>query len=196
VLASGAGTNLQAILDDPVAGPCIALVVSDRPGAAALERARGRGVRAEFLDPADHPDRSAYGRALLEVLRGEEIEYVVLAGFMRILAPEVVRAFQGRMLNIHPSLLPAFPGLHPVREALSWGSRVTGVTVHLVDEEVDHGPIVLQEAVQIVPGDDQRALHARIQRVEHRLYPRAVRLLVEGRLKVDGRIVHLLGDEP
>ncbi len=195
VLASGAGTNLLALLDDPVVGRSIALVVSDRPGAAALERARARGVRAEFLDPAQHPDRTGYGRALLELLDREGVEHVVMAGFMRILAPEVVRAFEGRMLNIHPSLLPAFPGAHAVGEALSWGAKVSGVTVHLVDEEVDHGPIVLQEPVPISPGDDEAALHARIQEVEHRLYPRAVRLLVEGRLKVEGRIVHVLGEE-
>ena len=196
VLASGAGTNLQAMLDDPTVGPWIALAVSDRPGSEALERARQRGVRAEFIDPAAHADRTAFGRALREVLDREAIEYVVLAGFMRILAPEVVRAFEGRILNIHPSLLPAFPGANAVREALAWGARVSGVTVHLVDEEVDHGPIVLQEAVPVEPGDDEASLHARIQQVEHRLYPKAVRMLVEGRLKVEGRIVHVLDDGP
>ncbi len=195
VLASGAGTNLQALLDDRVVGPWIALVVSDRSGAAALERARSRGVRAEFLDPAAHPGRTEFGAALLALLERESIEFVVLAGFMRILAPEVVRAFEGRILNIHPSLLPAFPGAHAVREALAWGARVSGVTVHLVDEEVDHGPIVLQEPVAMEPGDDEANLHARIQEVEHRLYPRAVRLLVEGRLKLEGHVVHVLGDE-
>jgi phosphoribosylglycinamide formyltransferase 1 len=193
VLVSGAGTNLQALLDDPEVRPWIALVVSDRPGAAALERARSHGVRAEFLDPS-RDDRSAYGWTLLALLNREGIEFVVLAGFMRILAPEVVRAFEGRIVNIHPSLLPAFPGAHAVREALAWGARVSGVTVHLVDEEVDHGPIVLQEPVPVEPDDDEASLHARIQKVEHRLYPRAVRLLVEGRLKVEGRVVHVLGD--
>jgi phosphoribosylglycinamide formyltransferase-1 len=194
VLASGAGTNLQAMLEDPTVGPWIALAVADRPGSEALERARRRGVRAEFVDPDVHPDRTAYGRVLLEVLDREAIEYVVLAGFIRILAPEVVRAFEGRMLNIHPSLLPAFPGAHAVREALAWGARVSGVTVHLVDEEVDHGPIVFQEAVPVEPGEDEAGLHARIQLVEHRVYPKAVRMLVEGRLKVEGRIVHVLDD--
>jgi phosphoribosylglycinamide formyltransferase-1 len=192
VLVSGAGTNLQALLDDPVVGALITLVVSDRAEAFALERARRRGVRAEFLDPGVHQGRERYGAALLELLEHERIEFVALAGFMRILAVDVVRAFDGRILNVHPSLLPAFPGAHPVREALAWGARVSGVTVHLVDEQVDHVPIVLQEAVAVEPGDDEAALHARIQEVEHRLYPRAVRMLVEGRLKVEGRIVHVL----
>jgi phosphoribosylglycinamide formyltransferase-1 len=192
VLASGAGTNLQALLDDPVVRPWIVLVVSDRADAGALDRARSRGVRAEFLDPDSHPDRAAFGRALLALLEREGIEAVALAGFMRILSPGVVRAFEGRILNVHPSLLPAFPGAHAVGEVLAWGARVSGVTVHLVDEEVDHGPIVLQEAVPVLPGDDEGTLHTRIQEVEHRLYPRAVRLLVEGRLKVEGRIVHVL----
>ena len=197
VLASGSGTNLQALLDDPVVRPWIALVVSDRSGARALDRARAAGVEAVFLDPAAAPDRRAYGRELLASLRDRDIEHVVLAGFMRILASEVVAAFDGRMLNVHPSLLPAFPGAHPVSDALAWGAKVSGVTVHLVDEEVDHGPIVLQEAVPVLPDDDELALHARIQEAEHRVYPRAVRWLVEGRLKVEGRRVHVLGeDEP
>lgn len=110
---------------------------------------------------------------------------------MRILTPPIVRAYEGRMLNVHPSLLPAFPGAHAVRDALAWGAKVTGATVHLVDEEVDHGPIVLQEPVPIHDGDDEAALHARIQEVEHRLYPQAVRLLLEERLVIDGRRVHI-----
>ena len=172
----------------------MSLVVSDREGAFALERARSRGARATVVDPAPHRDRDSYGRALLEVLGGESIEFVALAGFMRILSPIVVRAYEGRMLNIHPSLLPAYPGAHAVRDALSWGAKVSGVTVHLVDEEVDHGPIVLQQAVPVLPDDDEESLHARIQELEHRLYPLAVRMLVEGRLKVEGRRVHLLGE--
>ena len=119
---------------------------------------------------------------------------MALAGFMRILSPMVVRAYEGRMLNIHPSLLPSFPGAHAVRDALSWGAKVSGVTVHLVDEEVDHGPIVLQQAVPVLPDDDEESLHARIQQIEHRVYPLAVRMLAEGRLKVEGRRVHLLGE--
>jgi phosphoribosylglycinamide formyltransferase 1 len=192
VLASGAGTNLQTLLDDPAVGPMVALVLSDRREAGALERARHDGVVTVFLDPALHPGREAYGGALLAVLEAHDVDLVALAGFMRILSVPAVRAYEGRILNVHPSLLPAFPGAGAVRDALAWGAKVTGVTVHLVDEEVDHGPIVLQEAVPVLPDDDEGSLHARIQEVEHRLYPLAVRLLAEGRLKVEGRTVHVL----
>lgn len=192
VLASGEGTNLQALLDDPEVGARVALVVSDRPGARALERARRAGVRAELLDPAAFPDREAHERALLELLAREGITHVALAGYMRVLGPTVVDAYRGRMLNIHPSLLPSFPGAHAVRDALAWGVKVTGVTVHLVDEEVDHGPIVLQEAVPVLEGDDEASLLARLHEVEHRLYPAAVRALLEGRLEVRGRWVRIL----
>ncbi len=192
VLASGTGTNLQAILDDPIVGSWVKLVVSDRREAPALERARARQVMAAALEPSDYQSRPDWDRALVELLEQERIEYVANAGFMRILGPATVRAFRDRWLNVHPSLLPAFPGAHAPRDALEWGAKVTGATVHLVDEEVDHGPIVLQEVVPILPGDDERSLQARIQEVEHRLYPRAIRLLAEGRLKVEGRIVHVL----
>lgn len=192
VLASGSGTNLQALMDDPVTGPWVALVLSDREEARALERARARGVEAVFLDPKAYPGRAAYDHALREALEERDIEFVALAGFMRILGPEPVRAYAGRMLNVHPALLPAFPGGHAVADALAWGAKVTGVTVHLVDEEVDHGPIVAQEAVAIRPDDGWDSLEARIHEVEHRLYPAALRALVEGRLKVEGRVVHVL----
>ena len=194
VLASGEGTNLQALLDEPVVGPRVALVVSDRPDARALERARERGVEALFLDPRRHPHRPAYDRALVEALRAASIDVVALAGFMRIVGPEVVRAFAGKILNVHPALLPAFPGTSAVADALDWGVKVTGVTVHLVDEEVDHGPVVAQEAIAVLPDDDRDALEARVHEVEHRLFPAAVRALVEGRLKLDGRRVHVLED--
>ncbi|HYH27893.1 MAG TPA: phosphoribosylglycinamide formyltransferase [Actinomycetota bacterium] len=190
VLASGSGTNLQALLDDEVVGPAIRLVVSDRGDAKALRRAEDRGVEAVHIDPKRFASREEFDRALLEKLSAAA-EAVCLAGFMRILSPLMVRAFEGRMLNIHPSLLPSFPGAHAVRDALEWGAKVTGVTVHLVDEKVDHGPIVLQEAVPVLEDDDERSLHARIQLVEHRLYPRAVRALIGGRLRVDGRTVFL-----
>jgi phosphoribosylglycinamide formyltransferase-1 len=193
VLASGTGTNLQALLDHPTVGPNIVLVISDREDAEALKRAADRGVMGVFLDPGDHPGREAYDSALLEALRSEGITVVCLAGFMRILTPPLVRAYWGRMLNVHPSLLPAFPGAHAPRDALAWGAKVTGATVHLVDEEVDHGPVVLQEGVPVLPDDDESTLHARIQEVEHRIYPEAVSLLMQGRLRVDGRRVTVEG---
>jgi phosphoribosylglycinamide formyltransferase-1 len=189
VLASGAGSNLQALLDDPVVGPRVVVVVSDRPDAGALARAAGRGVDTVLLDPAAYGSRDEHEAALVGLLGDRRVEAICLAGYMRILGPRVVRAFWGALLNVHPSLLPAFPGAHAVRDALAWGAKVTGVTVHLVDEEVDHGPIVAQEAVPILDGDDEETLHARIQEVEHRIYPAAVRALLEGRIRVDGRRV-------
>jgi phosphoribosylglycinamide formyltransferase-1 len=193
VLASGSGTNLQALLDDPAVGRAVALVVSDRAEAKALDRARSSGIRAIHLDPKRHPSPGDHDAALLSLLRDEAIDVVCLAGYMRILGPELVRAFWGRMLNIHPSLLPAFPGANAVRDALAWGVKVTGCTVHLVDEEVDHGPIVAQEPVLVLEDDDEETLHARIQEVEHRLYPAAVRALLEGRVRLDGRRVASTG---
>jgi phosphoribosylglycinamide formyltransferase-1 len=195
VLASGAGTNLQALLDDPHVGPCIALVVSDKPRAAALDRARIRGVKAVVLQPSHYESREEFDRALTGLLEEEAIEFILLAGYMRILGASTVQAFRDRILNVHPSLLPAFPGSQPVRDALTWSVKVTGATVHVVDEDVDHGPIVLQEPVLVLPEDDERSLHQRIQAVEHRLFPQAARLLAEGRLKVEGRLVHILGEE-
>jgi phosphoribosylglycinamide formyltransferase-1 len=195
VLASGAGTNLQALLDDPHVGPSIALVVSDKPGAGALDRARIRGVKAVVLEPTHYESREGFDRALTGLLEEEAIEFILLAGYMRILGASTVQAFRDRILNVHPSLLPAFPGSHPVRDALAWSVKVTGATVHIVDEDVDHGPVVLQEPVLVLPDDDERSLHQRIQAVEHRLFPQAARLLGEGRLKVEGRLVHILGQE-
>jgi len=192
VLASGSGTNLQALLEDPFVGPRVALVASDKPGAYALERAASRGVQTVVVEPKDFDSRPGHDAALLQALQAASTDHVLLAGYMRILTAGFVRHFEHRMLNIHPSLLPAFPGAHPVRDALAWGAKVTGVTVHLVDTNVDHGPIVVQEPVLILPDDDEESLHRRIQELEHRMYPRAARLLVEGRLKVEGRRVHVL----
>jgi phosphoribosylglycinamide formyltransferase-1 len=186
VLASGEGTNLHALLDDPVTGPWIVLVVSDRSGAAALRRAEQVGVRAVFVDPAACPTRTEYDRKLLQLLEAAAIEYVALAGFMRVLGPEMVRAFEGRMLNIHPSLLPEFPGATAVADALAAGVDRTGVTVHFVDEGIDTGPVVAQEEVPVLPGDDADSLAGRIHAVEHRMYPAVLRALVEGRVRMDG----------
>ena len=191
VFCSGEGTNLQAILDAAHTGRLrarVTLVVSDRPGANALRRAVRAGVEARYVDPAQHPTRAAYDRALIRLCEARGIRLVCLAGFMRILSPVFVRRYRHRILNIHPALLPAFPGAHAVRDALAWGATVTGVTVHLVDEQVDHGPIVLQEAVPVAPGDTEATLLARVHRIEHRLYPRAIQLALDGRVRVRGRI--------
>lgn len=187
VLASGRGTNLQALLGHPTVGPRIAVVISDRAGSGALDRARLAGVEAVHLDPGSHPDRESHDLALAKLLRDRDIGLVCLAGYMRILTPGFVRAFWARIVNVHPSLLPAFAGARAIREALAWGVKVTGVTIHLVDEEVDHGPILAQEAVPIHDDDDEDSLRARIQRVEHHLYPETVEALLEGRIRLQGR---------
>lgn len=189
VLASGEGTNLQAILDDPVLRPRVAMVVSDRPAAGALRRAERAGVRAEFLDPAARPERTAFDRALLNLLAVERIDVLALAGFMRILGTDVVAAFPGRILNVHPALLPSFPGATAVADALAWGAKVTGVTVHVVDEQVDHGPIVFQEAIPVLDDDDWDSLEARVHGVEHRLLPAALKAMLERRIRIEGRRV-------
>lgn len=192
VLCSGQGTNLQALLNVSRAGrlgASVALVISDRPGAYALTRARRAGVETALIERGAHPDKASFERAMIAQIDARGIRFVCLAGFMRLLSPVFVRHYPRRILNIHPALLPAFPGAHAVRDALAWGAKVTGVTVHLVDEEVDHGPIVLQEAVRIMPGDTEAKLLARVHRVEHRLYPQAVRLVLAGRMQVSGRTV-------
>ncbi|MBI4341495.1 MAG: phosphoribosylglycinamide formyltransferase, partial [Candidatus Omnitrophica bacterium] len=167
----------------------VAVVVSDRAGAQALTRARRAGVEARFLDPEAFATKAAYERALIALLEQRGVRWVCLAGFMRILSPGFVRRYPRRILNIHPALLPAFPGAHAVRDALAWGVKVTGVTVHLVDEQVDHGPILLQEAVRVFPGDTEAALLARVHRLEHRLYPRAIQLVLAGRTRVQRRTI-------
>lgn len=189
VLLSGSGTNLQAILDGADATYEVVVAVSDRADAFGLERARKAGVAAVHVDPKSYDGREAFNEAIAAVLNEHDVELVCLAGFMRILAPVFIKAFDGRIINIHPALLPAFPGAHAVRDALEWGAQVTGCTVHFADEEVDHGPILLQEAVPIRPGDDEETLHTRIKEVEHRLYPEAIRLLASGHVRIDGRRV-------
>lgn len=188
VLVSGGGTNLQALLDADLGGDVV-LVVTDTPGAGALDRAAVAGVSTAVVRLADHPDRTAWDAALADTVGAARPDLVVLAGFMRILGPAFVGRF--RILNVHPSLLPAFAGAHAVDEALAWGAKVTGCTVHLVDEEVDHGPIVAQEAVAVRPDDTAATLHERIKAVEHRLLVRCVTLACHGRLAVRGRTVEI-----
>ena len=192
VLASGRGSNLQAILEAcarPGFPARVAVVVGDRERAEALARARGHGVPAVWLNPKDFGDRVLYDEALRRLLDEHRVGLVCLAGFMRILTPGLVRAYAGRILNIHPSLLPAFPGLAAQRQALEYGVRVAGATVHFVDEGVDTGPIVLQAAVPVHADDTEESLSARILVEEHRLYPEAIRLFAEGRLRLAGRTV-------
>ena len=199
VLLSGSGTNLQALIDAIAADRLharIAVVISNVADAGGVERARRHGVTVVALPHGDAPSREAYDARLVEVLRAHGVELVVLAGFMRLVTPVLLAAYPLRVVNVHPALLPAFPGLHAERQALAHGARITGVTVHFVDEETDHGPILVQAAVPILPDDTEERLHARIQRQEHRLYPFAIQLLAEGRVRVEGRRVVIDGAAP
>jgi phosphoribosylglycinamide formyltransferase-1 len=198
VLASGRGSNLQAIIDAVETGTLqaqIALVISNKRDARALERARQHGIADVFLDPklyADQPDgREAYDRTILDALRKHEVELVLLAGYMKIVTPVLIQAYPNRIMNIHPSLLPAFPGLDVQRKALEWGVKIAGCTVHFVTEGVDEGPIIIQAAVPVFNDDTAESLSARILAEEHKVYPRAVQLYAEGRLQVDGRRVRI-----
>jgi len=192
VLISGGGTNLQALLDDPQIRPSIALVISDRPDVRGLDRATDADVPWLVIEPDG--DRASLSRRMADALAAEGIDVVVSAGYLRVLDDQVVAAFRDRWLNVHPALLPAFPGMHGVRDALAHGAKVTGVTVHLVDEGIDTGPIVLQEAVAIRDDDDWDSLEPRIHEVEHRLLPRALGALLAGRIVRDGRHVTIAGE--
>ena len=186
VLCSGRGSNLASIIDAVERGDIraeIAVVLADKADAYALTRAREHGIPAE---------REDFERALLEQLHAHGVTLVALAGFMRILSPLFVRAYAGRILNIHPALLPSFPGAHAHRDALAYGVKVSGCTVHFVDEGTDSGPIILQAAVPVAEGDTEDSLAARVLKEEHRIFPAAIRLYVDGRLRTDGRQVHIL----
>ena len=198
VLVSGRGSNLQALLDAcaaPEFPARVVVVISDREHAPALQRARAAGIEAVWINPKNFATRESFDLTLVRELEKRQVGLVCNAGFMRILSPVYVQAFAGRALNIHPSLLPAFPGLHAQRQALEHGAKVAGCTVHFVDEAVDAGPIVLQAAVPVEPDDTEETLSARILKEEHRIYPNAVRLFAEGRLQIVGRRV-IVNDAP
>jgi phosphoribosylglycinamide formyltransferase-1 len=194
VLASGRGSNFDALAGAVEAGrvpALIAALVTDRATAGALEIARRRGIEALFVDPAQHPGREAHEKTVIAALEERGVGLVCLAGYMRMLGATFVRHFEGRLLNIHPSLLPAFPGLHAQRQALEHGVKLAGATVHFVDEGMDTGPIVLQAAVPVMPDDTEETLSRRILAEEHRIYPEAVRLYAQGRLIAAGRRIHI-----
>ncbi len=194
VLVSGSGTNLQSIIDSIEAGCLdarISVVLSDNPQAHALKRAEEHGIKTCVITKKELPKREDYDRRAVEVLNAHGVELVVLAGFMRILSPVFVRAFPLRIMNIHPSLLPAFPGLDVHRKAIESGARFSGCTVHFVDEGVDTGPIIIQAVVPIRDDDTPETLRQRILTEEHRIYPEAIRLFGEGRLTVEGRRVRI-----
>ena len=195
VLASGRGSNFGAIVAAAEAGRLgaeVAVLVVDRPAAGALDIARAHGIPAAVVEPREHPTREAYDKALIALLVERGADLVCLAGFMRVLGPAFVEHFRGRLLNIHPALSPAFPGLHAQRQALAHGVKVAGATVHFVDEGMDTGPIVLQAAVPVAEDDTEETLAARILREEHRIYPEAIALYAAGRLRIDGRRVRIL----
>lgn len=192
VLASGSGSNLQAVLDAAVPGVVPALVLSDKPAAGALERARRAGVATEVLRPRDFASREAFDAALVETLRRHDTHLVALAGFMRLLTPVFLDEFRLRVVNVHPALCPSFPGLNAPAQAVGWGVKVTGCTVHFVDAGVDTGPIIAQAAVPVADDDTADTLHARIRVEEHRLLPAALGWLAAGRVRVDGRHVRVL----
>jgi len=190
VLVSGRGSNLQSIIDAIARGALdatISMVISNRADAAALLRAREAGIEAIWLNPRDYPDRDAYDRAIAEHLKARDVGLVCLAGFMRMVGAPLLEAFQDRVLNIHPSLLPAFPGLDAQRQALEHGVRVSGATVHFVTPDLDGGPIVLQSAVRVLDDDTVDTLSARILVEEHQIYPEAIRLVLDGGWHLNGR---------
>lgn len=191
MLASGSGTNFQALIDAADADVEISLLIADRPGIGALTRAEAAGIPSQLIKYGQFADRDSFSRAAIAAAEESGAESLVLAGFMRILAPVAVRRYRNRILNIHPSLLPAFPGAHAVAQALAHGVKVTGVTVHFVDEEVDHGPIIAQRPVPVLPGDTEETLHERIQIEEHKIYPEVVSAFAAGRVRVSGREVIL-----
>jgi phosphoribosylglycinamide formyltransferase-1 len=194
VLVSGSGSNLQAIIDRIEAGMLparITVVVSNKADANGLTRAATHGLATNVVPQADYPDRAAYDAALLAAVRDSGAEAVILAGYMRLLDPAFVAAYRDRILNIHPALLPSFPGLRGQGDAVAYGVTLSGATVHFVDEKMDNGPIVIQAAVPALPDDDAQTLGARILGLEHRIYPQAIAWLATGRLTIEGRKTRL-----
>lgn len=192
VLASGRGSNLQSIINAGEDGRLtsrVAVVISDNPGAFALERARRHGIPAHVARRGEQASKQAFEREIVRLLREYRVDLVCLAGYMRIVTAVMLDAFRDRIINIHPSLLPSFPGLYAQRQALEYGVRFTGCTVHFIDEGVDTGPVILQAAVPVRPDDTEETLSARILEQEHRIYVEAVRLYERGKLRINGRRV-------
>lgn len=197
VLISGRGSNLQSIIDAILRGDLkaeIRLVISNRPDAQGLERARRHGIETVVIEHRGFPSREDFDRAMVGALRERSVELVACAGFMRLFSSVMLEAFPDRIMNIHPGLLPAFPGMHAQRDALAHGVQIAGCTVFFVAPGVDDGPIIVQAAVPVLPGDDEQRLSARILQQEHRIYPHAIRLYQQGRLEVEGRRVIIKGE--
>ena len=198
VLLSGRGSNFKAIFEKVKSGEIkaeIVVVVSDNADAKGLKFAKENGIEAVFLDIKSFPSRKDYDRKIIDILKEREVDLVLLAGYMKIVGEEFVSSFKNRIMNIHPALLPSFPGLHAQRKALKYGVRYSGCTVHFVDEKMDHGPIILQAVVPVYQDDTEESLSERILREEHRIYPEAVKLYFEGKLEVKGRRVFIKQEE-
>jgi len=194
VLASGRGTNLQAIIEAVEEGKIegkISIVVSDNPDAYALKRAKQHNIETQYIDFKSFKNREDYDKKVVECLKEKKIDLVVLAGYMRILSPYFIRTHKNKIMNIHPALLPSFPGLHAQRQAVEYGVKVSGCTVHFVDEGVDSGPIILQKAVEVKDNDTEESLAERILKEEHQIYPQAIQLFCRGRLIIKGRRVFI-----
>ncbi len=195
VFVSGRGTNLQAIINAIKKNKIkanLSLVLSDNQAALALKKAKRAGIKAAFIDPRLFSSREDFDREALKFLETEKIDLIVLAGFMRIISPVLTSRFPYKILNIHPALLPSFKGTHAILDAFNYGVKTTGVTVHFVDEKLDHGPIILQGALKIKDTDTPESLEAKIHKLEHKLYPEAIRLLTEGRFKIEARRVRVV----
>ena len=196
VFASGNGSNLQAIIHALQKGEIkanLSLVFSNNLKAFALERANRSGIQTLILNPSDYMNRQSFDREIMVHLKEEKIDFIVLAGYMLLLSPFFIKKYPHKILNVHPSLLPAFKGTQAIKDAFLYGAKTTGVTIHFVDEKLDHGPIIMQEALRIKETDSLEILEQKIHSVEHRLYPKAIDLFSQGKLKVEGRKVVLVG---
>ena len=198
-LASGSGSNLQTLINqlhcDESCKIEISVVISDRKKAYALTRAKNAGIPSYLVKAQDFPDRQAFDERISELLDAHDVDLIVLAGFMKLLQPAFVQKYRNRILNIHPALLPSFPGAHPVADTLAYGAKVSGVTVHFVDEGMDTGPIIAQKSVPVFDDDDEESLHARLQAEEHKLYPTVIKWYAENRISFAGRKVIVKGSE-
>lgn len=195
VLVSGGGTNLQAIIDSIGRGDVpaeIRIVISDNPDAFALTRASDAGIKTAVVKRKDFPSKDIFEEEIIKQLHGAGVEMICLAGYMRILSDKFLKTFPNRIINIHPALLPSFPGLHVQQQAIDYGVKVSGCTVHFVDEGTDTGPIIIQKAVPVLPNDNAETLAARILKEEHQIYPEAIKLIAEGRIRIEGRRVHII----
>ena len=193
VLVSGSGTNLQTLIEqlhqDEASGIQIAVVISDRRKAYALTRAKRAGIPTHVVSVQDYESRDDFDTEISRIVENYAVELIVLAGFMKLFQPPFVQKYRNRIINVHPTLLPAFPGAHPVADTLAYGVKIAGVTVHFVDEGVDSGPIIAQSAVPVLDTDDEESLHNRIQVEEHKLYPKVIKWYAQGKLKIEGRKV-------